>query len=1155
MALVSKAGTIGTPASGATQVTGLGFRPGAIILWTENATASNVASGGLDVSFGFWCRPRPSVATRAQSMWVGSGNALAASNAAGTIDQSRPISNRSWNVGSIVERVDNDGFTINYATFPPAATRIHYLALSTDALAQIITLQVPANATLGTKFPVRGVGFAPTGVLAICATPANPSIQNLGFGAAGKMAEQWSMCGATLTNADPTQTYRRWNESNIVALNNHVGGTMGALQLTGYNPDGLDLQVTEAFGAAGAWVFLLCLGNVNTTAGVSSKPTAAAPAAQTITTGFAPKGILFAGTHQAAAGYVASYRGWMGAAAGAVLGQASGAWSDTNAVGTTETRGLARVDVTHIKADSGTLVQSADATTALTSTGATVTWNPNDGVATRVGHFAIGNVQHPVGGLVAIPTYAETRQFWKPDRLGGVSESPTAAEGSIRPNNILGGDVSVPTATSGILALRHTIGGDASIDTAPSSYLAVGHRIAGEITIPTDAETLNFWIPDPLGGDVEIATDAESRITLKHRVGSDVSIPTEASAYFTYTLPFVREQIAGREISGTVNMHENPGAEDGLQGWYAEGGATIQEEVINVWEGARGVRVNLPGLASNEGFYIRSVAGTDMTGASHSIYGSVFAVADGITVNVYSKAIYTDGTYDTSTALTAIPLTALPDWQRLIAVPVETNPAKKLAWVETHFYTDVAQAGTIYADGAQIEEDRGDGPTQWASGGYGDAIGAWAGVPHRSVTVRQPTLIQRAAVGRGGHYEIDVQMWRMTWDNQKVENISRYITSGNVTCDPSRDVTWSINCTMLREGWKKLDENYDWIAPFLTMRWEDGRTATRQLGLYFVVPSEQEREEHRGIVRLNAFDPLWLVARQGFSGNLIALPGGDKGKTIRLIIDGAVLTGGEEEEPGGKRRYYIPDAGLDWKHYKEWPRDRNRLLTSNEIARSAAFYKLFTNSHGFITTRDRSETRLKQRQPVRAWAAHVPNGYVLPSYMPQDIAELPHEIIGKIPTVPKATDLFDEIILVNDDPDRGRIYVKGRVKGKNGRHPRVVGGRKGRHRARRLTVPYLDDEATAEKLARVLADELSALTEYTTITVLPDPRVDYTHETVATAIWDMYGDVVAVGHWRVGRVQYNLWPTSPRMILELSRIHHGDDDVDIEVEIQSGIAA
>jgi hypothetical protein len=1153
VALLAKAGTFNAPGSGGTQVTGLGFRPGAIILWTENATAENTFSNGLDVAYGFWVRPRPTLAPRAQSAWVSSNHAAGSANAAAGLNATRPISNRGWTVSGIVERSDNDGFTVSYASGPPANTRIHYLALNTDALAQIMTVNIPAGAAVGSRIAVRGVGFAPTGVMAIAQSLASQTVKTLGFGVADKAGNQWAMSGASLHNADPMNTSRRWREDAIIALVNNAGATMGRLRVAGYHADGVDLEVVEPPTAA-TTTYLLCLGNVNTWAGAAAKPTGAAPQVQTFTTGFAPKGMVFAGTHQTVVGMVANHRGFMGGMGGAVLAQAAGAWSDTDALATSSTRGVARTDRAAIKVDTDTATQEANAVGALTTTGGTLTWNPNDAVAVRLGAYAIGTLKHPLGGAVSEQTDATTGTFIQPAIVGGNVTENNEVTGAIRPTNILGGDVTEATDPAAFLAVKHTVGGVVTEATDPTSYLALQHTLGGDVTEAAEAETLNLWITTPLGGDVTEANEVLSSLALKHTLGGYVTEETSAEAYFSFPLPTVRQQISGRELSGTINLHPNPGAEDGLWGWFATGGASVAEEVTTVWEGARAVKVTLPGVAPDEGVYIQSVAGADLTDVVRSIYGSLFTSGDAIPLKSFSRVRYTDGTTVDGEVSTGLVATLAPDWQRFIAVPIATDPAKKVFVVETYFVTESATAGEFVVDGAQVEEDRGDGPTQWASGAYGEETGRWSGTPHRSLTVRQPITILREAVGYGGHYEVTASLWKMTWDNQRVEDISRYVTGGGVSGDSGRDITWTLDCTMTREGWKTIRPNFDWVAPFMTVRYADGTSTTGQLGLFFVVPSEQDREEHRGTVRLNAFDPLWFVARQGLTGNLVAQPGVNKARTARQVLDGAVLTGGREDgipenHPFARRRYYIPDTNDEWKRKKEWPKDQNRLIIANAIVRSGGMLRIHTNGTGFMTTRKRGEARWKNREPVRMWAAHVPDGFDQPDYMRGNIRDLPHEVIGRIPTVPKAVDMFDEILLVNDDPDRGRIYVKGKVKGKHGRHPRVVGQNEGRHRVKSITIPFLDDQATAELVARAIADDMSASTEHSTITVVPDPRVDYIHETVATAIWDAHGEEVLVGHWRVGRIAYRMWPNSPTMTLELSRIHHGSDDVDIEVEV------
>jgi hypothetical protein len=1164
MALAAKAGTFNAPASGGTQVTGLGFRPATIVLWTENATGDNVVSNGLDVSFGVWSRPRPTVAARAQSAWVHSAHASGSANASAGLNPTRPISNAGWTVASITERVDNDGFTVTYGSGPPSGTRIHYLALSADALSTVLTVNIPAGGAVGSRIAVRGAGFTPTSIIAIAQLLASGTSKTIGLGVADMFGNQWAMSGSTLDAADPMNTDRAWSESSVINLVNSAGA-LASFKLVGYVSDGFDLEIV-APPATPITMYALVLANVLTRVTVESKPTGAAPAAQSIVDGFAPKAMMFGGTHQTAVGAAAHHRGFLGAAGGAA--RASGAWSDTDALATSDTKGVGRIDVGASKRDNQALTTEASTDVTLTSTGATLSWTPNDAVASRFGTFAIGNLAHALGGDSIVATEAAVSQWLKPQWIfGSTSEVNVVVEGRINPFAALGGDAVVDTVFASKLAMTHALGGNAVVDTIAASFVALRAVLGGSAAISTVAESV-VWIPTPLGGEILVETLTDGRLALQHTIGGSAVVDTELSAYFTLVLPFMRAATSN-EIPGTVNWHVNPGAEDGLTGWSAFGAATIDDETLTVWDGGRSVAVTMNGIGAGEGVAIEGVSGLDLTDDSKMVWATVYAAGPELPVDVYARALYTDGTTETGDHDTAMVLHAAPNWSRLVAPPIVLNPAKRLLRVEMVVASLSGVADTFYVDGAQIEEDRGGQPTPWTTGNYGFNVGVWTGAPNRSMAMRQPIQIQPyISHGHGGLDIIEARLFRATWDNQFIEDITEAVLSGKIIADPERDVTWSFDCTMTKDGYDELRPNLDWVAPCVKVVKADGTVlggfdARGQLGLYFVAPSAHEYDEHRATVKLSCFDPLWLVARQGLTGNLIASPGVDRGRILRSIIDGAALTGGQDEKPGARKRYSIPDFGKEFKRRREWPRDQNRLQLFNVVAKSSGAFPAYTTKTGYILTRKRGETRLKRREPVKSWAANVPSGYV-PKFAIHDIAKLGNEVIGRIPTTPKAHDMFNEILVVNDDAPMLRVHVRGRIKSRGSKHPRVLTRKKSydpndphkkdweddprARNVRRVKLPYLDDEATALQLAEAFADELSAKTEFVTIVTLIDPEPEFVRETVSTAIWDLHDHPVAVGHWLVNRVQYSLWPSTPTMTLELSRIGHDQQDADIEIE-------
>jgi hypothetical protein len=77
-------------------------------------------------------------------------------------------------------------------------------------------------------------------------------------------------------------------------------------------------------------------------------------------------------------------------------------------------------------------------------------------------------------------------------------------------------------------------------------------------------------------------------------------------------------------------------------------------------------------------------------------------------------------------------------WTALSSYTATADPARTLARID--LVAEVPQTGstqTISADGAQIESDAGLGATSYVDGDQGDGY-AWSGVPHASMSTRQP---------------------------------------------------------------------------------------------------------------------------------------------------------------------------------------------------------------------------------------------------------------------------------------------------------------------------------------------------------------------------------------------------------------------------------
>jgi hypothetical protein len=815
---------------------------------------------------------------------------------------------------------------------------------------------------------------------------------------------------------------------------------------------------------------ILYLAGLTANAGVSAKPITAAPAVQTIATGMNSKACLVAMNQEIALATTYDHMRFslgLGSNNGgdnSVQGHAQDAVSTSNS-DTRYTSGLIA-----LKANNTTNTDEAFAAATYTTGNLVLTWSANDAIATQVAWMTFGNT-------TPLEAYFAAQAGFFPSKPGVPTPLSAMLEGvAAIPYAVIGNQGNIGTVTINAVSTMPGTGfGYAHV--LASTIAAAGGFAPPGVAIPRDlastiaaAGSLNIVKKLARDSTLQLLISAVSGMSgglaLPHNLGMSVAAAAEFLAGFHVDMPILRA--AGPlDMPGTVNWHINPSAERGLTNWFTEGaGPAITQDSSESWDGTYSVKRITDATTAGQGIMARGIAGMNLSGLDDNgnrrrVFSQMRVKADsgsvGALMDIYSRVRYTD----TTTVDGEHQQFALTNAFQYVTAPgFLLDPTKTLNFAEAVLVTPAAEAVTVYADGVQIEEARGNSPTMFTIGSYGRETGYWVGVPHVSMSVRDPipTLIQ--AVGRGGDVVIDAHMYRATWDGIPVEDISETVISATVTMDAEREVTWAMDCVLTWEGWKRLTPNFDWIQPWMTVTWPDGTVKTGQLGHYFVVPSEATRNEFDATVKLSCFDPLWLLQRQSFTGPLTVLAGEERVKAVRAILDGGVLTGGDQ--PNTPSRYAVPGDGKPWKKKREWPAKTPRLQLLNDILQSAAFYPLWTTANGIITSRRMGDHRLAQRTPVKAYAANLPTGAVggfdvsalgggiggpdrgpggggggpLPIggpdiWIPRLTSRLNSEIVGAIKTTPKALNMFDQILMINDDPDGNGIFVGGVVKGPN----------------------------------------------------------------------------------------------------------------------------
>lgn len=383
-----------------------------------------------------------------------------------------------------------------------------------------------------------------------------------------------------------------------------------------------------------------------------------------------------------------------------------------------------------------------------------------------------------------------------------------------------------------------------------------------------------------------------------------------------------------------------------------------------------------------------------------------------------------------------------------------------------------------------------------------------------------------------GQVEVDPRLWRATWNNQLVEDLSGAVISGSVTHDTSRANHWSLDCTMHYDGWVALRPFVDWVAPVMNLRYPDGTVVSRQLGHFLVLDSPEHREELGGTVRLDARDVLWAVNAQGIQ-TAIMMSGMQFGLLAKNTLLDATVPGGLATS---KFRQTIPNFNVPPRPdtFRGFPVNTRRLAVINELFATGAHYPLYPNQLGVLSTHPM--TPLYDHAPLRSWYANPPAGN---HFIGEDLVNLtpfvgqPSPVIGAVDTTPSSAELVDEIIVIGG---AGGSRVRGSAKtarftGGSGPGP---GTKKGS--AKTVTIPLVPDDGAAEEIALRILEEM--LTENSTIslTVKPDPTFVAIHAPVRLGIWDLLGRKVAVGKYLVKRVRYGMTVEDPLMRVDLGAL-------------------
>lgn len=370
------------------------------------------------------------------------------------------------------------------------------------------------------------------------------------------------------------------------------------------------------------------------------------------------------------------------------------------------------------------------------------------------------------------------------------------------------------------------------------------------------------------------------------------------------------------------------------------------------------------------------------------------------------------------------------------------------------------------------------------------------------MTVKTPTT-----------YILKPALWRVTRNNEFIEDLSQYIVSGRVSFNPDRAIKWQFEAEIDEAA--KIKPFVDFIAPRLSVEYEDGTEETSSFGIYNTVPPKKSISSTEQYITIDSRDLTYILANDGFDDGYTRAAGNSVIGTVRGLLEGV-----------GFYRHQITDHAATLEQTTSWGAGTSRLQVINDLLNSISYYTLYMTKDGYLASKPYVTDRDKAASVI--YSTHPPSKIQLVS------SPLKHD------TTPDR--IANRIIVIGGTPPDDVIIGRAINNSPNSPTSSVSLGMT-------ITKKYegvqVADQESADLLAQRHLDTASQEYNRLTIQTFPDLSVE-PYDVYRLDIRNQEGVAVAEGTWnqRGFEVAFTTSDGSGLMIHELSNI----DDPAINME-------
>ena len=174
-------------------------------------------------------------------------------------------------------------------------------------------------------------------------------------------------------------------------------------------------------------------------------------------------------------------------------------------------------------------------------------------------------------------------------------------------------------------------------------------------------------------------------------------------------------------------------------------------------------------------------------------------------------------------------------------------------------------------------------------------------------------------------------------NNDIGNEITEYVAGGNVTFDAGRLIPMSLKLTFHENGQQVIRPFLDYVAPFVTAKYDNGDEVTRQMGLFNIMPPQKTYTPQQHIGQINGNDVTWRLSVDVFDTGYSVAAGTNMVTAINTILSGAGIT-----------RYAIAATTMTATVAYSWKAGTPKIAVVNDLLAAMGYFPIYAANDGTL---------------------------------------------------------------------------------------------------------------------------------------------------------------------------------------------------------------